>query len=187
MSKEDSKWLYQQRKRFHLCVQCGEEDAYTLTGRARCYECTQKRNAQKRKNYDDTAKEKASFAYKKRRNDRIQNHQCTRCGRALRKDQTTRECDSCLAKHRIFAIKYSAKKGILPRCLLDGVTRCAKCGKEQVADGYKVCNNCLEKCRKSLEIARATPQKQNYFEKSIIDDFCGLLVGRSGISNDGGE
>lgn len=29
-------------KRLHLCIQCKAQDAYTLAGRARCYECTEK-------------------------------------------------------------------------------------------------------------------------------------------------
>lgn len=171
MSKEYYYWLYHMRKKLHLCTRCGEKDAYTLNGRSRCYECTQKQNEERRREYDDTAKEKANLASKKRSNNRIQNHQCTRCGRALRKDQTTRMCDICLAKNRKAKAKYRAKKGVLPRCLFDGVTRCAKCGKEQVADGYKVCNDCLEKCRKSLEIARKTPREKNYFEKSMMNYF----------------
>ena len=31
------------RKRCHLCTRCGKQDAYTMNGRSRCFECQDKR------------------------------------------------------------------------------------------------------------------------------------------------
>lgn len=171
MSKDDNRFLYDKRKKLHICTKCEKQDAYTLIGKSRCYECTRKRNEQSRKNYDDTERKKLANRRAELRNNRIQNKQCTRCGKTLSENQTKKMCETCLARSRAKNAKYRLENRVMPRFLFDGVQRCIKCGKEQVADGYKVCNDCLEKCRKSLEKARATPHEPSGFQKEIYNYF----------------
>lgn len=34
--------------------------------------------------------------------------------------------------------------------MLDGINLCKKCGKAKPAEGYNICERCLEQCRKAL-------------------------------------
>lgn len=47
-NREYMKDMRHWRKDHHYCVDCGEQDAYTLNGRSRCYDCTEKKNAKER-------------------------------------------------------------------------------------------------------------------------------------------
>lgn len=166
--RENRRW----KKERHLCIRCGKQDAYTLNGYSRCFECLQAhREYEKERWKDSNVREMKKERTKKLYDERIKNRQCVRCGRGLSPYETTKHCARCRAKFRIQNDKKRIKKRILPRFLFDGVDRCKKCGKEEIVPGYKVCNKCLEDNRRAIQKALNTPREPNHFEKSIRSGF----------------
>lgn len=164
-ARENSQW----KKERHLCVRCGKQDAYTLVGRTLCYECAEKQ----REYYHKCPRDKLNNRNLRERERYHKNIELGVCPKCLKQkeDDGYVHCSACRAKIRKSDTKYRQKKGVLPRCLLDGIDRCAICGREEVVDGHKVCSRCLENCRKSLKKASNTPREANYFEKSIRNYF----------------
>lgn len=54
---ERSEW-YAKLKEFHLCRDCKKQDAYTLAGHTRCYECVEKGRIRRARNRKDPEKAK---------------------------------------------------------------------------------------------------------------------------------
>lgn len=102
---------------------------------------------------------------KQQRAERKANGICTVCGKKpISKDCETM-CVECLLKHRRESLKRGRKNGEKPRELLDGISLCKKCGKAKPVEGYKLCENCLEKARMAVSIGRSRV-KDNWFKKS---------------------
>ena len=79
---------------------------------------------------------------KRRRAERREAGLCTQCGRLLY--DAHRMCATCRAKFRAYKEAENRKAGVLPRDALDGVSRCAKCGKDAPIRGYRLCQKCYE-------------------------------------------
>lgn len=71
--KERRQWL----KDHHMCTECGNQDAYTLNGRLRCYDCNEKHNKSNVKNVTEERKERI----KQYREQRHVEEFCVRCGK----------------------------------------------------------------------------------------------------------
>lgn len=74
---------------------------------------------------------------------------CSTCGRP-RDDTRWMRCSRCRASGRRYQEKIHRKAGHLPKCLLDGVERCAHCGKAAPVEGYRLCEKCLADARAAL-------------------------------------
>lgn len=115
--RERHKWL----KDHHFCTECKKQDAYTLAGRYRCYECTQKHNEYKTSNHKqiDYAADRTQnrSTDKIRRSERPANGLCYLCGKPLSgiqlayQDRESHLCDECYKKSaeslKIARISYS--------------------------------------------------------------------------------
>lgn len=64
------------RKRNHLCIQCGQQDAYTLAGRSRCSRCCEQEKPREHENYKKNGKESNRRRYEKY----LREGHCVRCG-----------------------------------------------------------------------------------------------------------
>ena len=133
---------YHAHKRMKSCVNCGEKDAFTLNGRARCAECTKKRNDYARARYEETKghkNERRRELYEERKAKGI----CTRCGKRVPEAGHTR-CDHCRAKQR--------SKYIPALPTPDGI--CVNCKKEPVLDGFQLCEQCYRNVCAALKKGR---------------------------------
>lgn len=162
-ARENSRW----KKERQLCVRCGKQDAYTLVGRSYCYECCEYDRECRR---SDTVLKNNKTKQREKYRKNVESGICPTCGKR-RAEYGYINCPVCRAKKARRQLEYNHKNGVLPRCLLDGTDRCARCGKEEVVMGYKLCGRCLENSRKAIKKALDTPREQNYFEKSIINNF----------------
>lgn len=125
------------RKREHLCIQCGKQDAYTLNGRSRCAVCAENaRNSDKRRN-----KTKRNDAHRKRMERWIAEGKCSRCGREKIPGYSL--CKRCI-------ISMNAKKRA--KKIEDGMNWprgsngiCWTCNKNKVIPGRKLCEECYRK------------------------------------------
>lgn len=121
------------KKKHHICLDCGKQDAYTFSGHVYCYECNEKRNeaARKRRAFEagkaDNERKKALRAARKAA------HQCIICGQDLRNGYPYKMCHGCLAKNRVRALK--SWQNTHDR-IIDGT--CKECG-AQVVPGKKLC------------------------------------------------
>lgn len=157
-AKQNRQW----KKERHLCTCCGKQDAYTLVGRSFCYECCEKERKRKRSNQ---AMSKIYAQRYEKYHKNIALGICPICGKREVTDGHI-NCQLCRAKKAQREAKYRFNRGVLPRCLLDGVDRCAVCGAENVVEGHKVCMRCLENGRNAIEKANRTPrEKDNYFRE----------------------
>lgn len=138
---------YHLRKKYNYCVQCGKQDAYTLNGRARCFECQTKQNQyrQSHPEYNENHKE----LNKKRYLERKEKGLCTRCGNEAEKGKT--KCKKCLLKDRI---NHKNNSNSIGRTLANDLGLCVNCLKEPQLKGHKLCENCYERALKSIEYAR---------------------------------
>lgn len=91
------------------------------------------------------------------RQERFDNGFCVNCGKN-KPVKGYKMCVECQAYFRRKSEEKNRKNGILPRSLLNGVSRCSKCGKCKPVDGYKLCERCLTNARKFLD---KTPTHNN--------------------------
>lgn len=108
-------------KEHHMCIDCGKQDAYTLSGKSRCYECGERANECSRNNYDS---KKPHERYLKRKQQAIENGLCTCCFKR-KADTGYKSCSICrkkdiekYRKKQCGTIKRSERKtyGICYRC-----------------------------------------------------------------------
>lgn len=164
-ARENARW----KKERQLCTRCGKQDAYTLNGRSYCYECCEYDKNRKRKRYEVVAND-INMKQREEYHKNIESGICPLC-KKKKADMGCIICTACRAKRARKQSERQHERGVTPRYLFDGVDRCAICGKEEVVKGHKVCSRCLENCRKNIKKALNTPRSQNYFEKSIINNF----------------
>lgn len=158
--KSRREWLHEH----HLCVDCKKQDALTLIGKCRCYECKEK--ARIRRN-----------GHKLNKQQRTEIGLC-HCGKPIKKGYKVCEdcynhmCEMSKISHRNDGegkprIDRSAYHPPFPRSEWIEHGYCYICGAKQL-DGYKVC----AKCRERLI-------KKRYKQKELGQDY---LV-RKGVEN----
>lgn len=162
-----SKELYNTRKQLKRCVHCGKTDAFTLNGRIRCAECTEKHQKNSREKYYNGGKEKDSKRHKELYEERKSKHICVQCGKYLSNNYKYILCEICRAKKRKSNEKSRRKKGVLPSDMRGNGVYCYICCKPVETLGKKLCNSCYEKVIKNLEKAQEHMPKENYFRKNI--------------------
>jgi hypothetical protein len=150
---------YELKKIGHYCTKCGKKDAYTLNGRAKCFECQEKVNEYRRnKSYDKkyAAKRKAI------RDERKSQGLCIVCGEKAVKGRVR-----CL-KH-LYKDRRAHKPKELGRELARELGICMTCLKHPALSGHKICKSCYETVCKNLITARncidKSKRKPFYFGK----------------------
>lgn len=135
---------YQLRKKYHYCVKCGKQDAFTLNGRARCADCQEKANNFWR--IHPEYNEKGKTQHKEKYLERKENGLCVVCGAKAQKGKV--RCAKCLFKDRL------AHRIELNREMANDLGICVTCLKNPQFENYKLCESCYKKSLKSLEKAR---------------------------------
>ena len=169
MSKEDAKKRVQWYLEHHFCTRCLCQDAYTLSGRYLCADCTEKQK-QYKKRYGESHKEELSNYQKQKREKYISMGLCVVCGKP--NDTKNKRCSVCSAKARECARKYrQIKTGCQPNRGSNGL--CYHCNKKEPVDGYRVCKSCLAELRKLKHDQK--PKENHTWRKLNQDDVCKIL------------
>lgn len=138
--RETRKWL----KNRGYCMDCGKRDAFTLGGKCRCAECSERHSAYKR---DRTAEnEKHRMERERRRSNRL----CTRCGNPLPTAHYPYVmCERCRASERQRQERQRREAGIVPKQLWRELGLCVRCGKPRLdgltvwgGEEIKLCQRC---------------------------------------------
>lgn len=155
---ESRKLLYWSRKERHLCVLCGKQDAYTLSGKIRCYDCSQKwnkRNREYTRNYSQSHKDKI----KEYRDTLKKNGICVVCEKNPAVKGKTR-CSVCATRQNFRQAQRNAERN---PTLPDG---CLRCHHNPRKPGFKVCERCYEQMIRTQAIGqekiRETMSRENH-------------------------
>ena len=154
----------------HLCVDCKRQDAYTLNGRARCFECSEKNREGQRKRRNENLEAER----KKSRDQRQQWREagkCTRCGRDKPAWEVYAVCERCRARDNDSRQrKREQRDDYFPR----GTTGLCYFCLQPVMDGKKECRRCYDArmpgLKKAQEAARATRSRHIWrmYDKEIF-------------------
>lgn len=160
---EYNKAIREMRKKEHLCIQCGQQDAYTLNGRSRCAICAEAGRVYDKRR--DPAKRKASQKAKVAR--WIAAGKCAKCGRD--KEPGYSLCKRCIARttaqHRTKKIEQGMN---WPR---GSNGMCWTCNHKPALPGKKICADCYANCMEALKRANEANQVYGHgpFEEAIND------------------
>lgn len=155
-----NKSSYYARKAMKRCVRCNN---HVYDGKIECLSCRMDRRA-KGDTHSEEYKERNKKWNRRKRDLLYAFGVCIRCGcRDVRANSTS--CSLCLRKQRVHYEKTRMQDGnVVPRMLMDGIARCAICGKEKTENGHKVCDACYPAFRDRMLYARSTRIEKNYFE-----------------------
>lgn len=137
-------------KSMHRCIDCTKQDAYTLGGRARCEQCSEKRreyNREYHRAHSELIQERGRRAYAERKAAGL----CAKCGREL-EDTTFTHCARCRARDAERHRKDDLRG-------VGGL--CACCGREKAENG-KLCPACYERAMMNLEKAHKMQSTENH-------------------------
>lgn len=148
MAKEErnqySRETYALLKRLHLCVNCKKQDAYTLSGRPRCYECTERNNMNAKKSRENKPKEDINKYRNALRQRHREEHRCIYCGKQLVAADRHTSCYRCRLKANKLKVDKRRKNGVLARDTLRDNGICWNCSKRPVMPGKKLCAECYK-------------------------------------------
>lgn len=170
------------------CVSCHKQDAYTLNGRAYCYECAERARA-----YNQAFRDRGGEAARAERRKREmatarENHVCTRCGKPLPKNSKYVMCDKHRAYFRVSKrAEMEKKRGVnqgdaqnrpsYGLCFFCGHP--VKAGFSTYGVRYKVCDDCYNRCAKALERAQEV-NNTKYGGRHVFVDSCMVTISRGG-------
>lgn len=161
---QKAKERYQRRKENNICVFCQKQDAYTLSGKVLCFECSQKRDKYLKDYYSKNAMEKKS-KNKEKRAKCAQQGICTNCKKRKAEDGF-KLCPVCRAKRRKKNKEAAERRGVVTNEMLPYLDVCHRCRKEPLMEGKKVCESCHEKIcenlKKGREIARINRANEQF-------------------------
>lgn len=103
---------YKELKNSHLCVVCRGQDANTLAGHTRCFECSRKAAERMRKLYltDENYSRKMREHQTKIYNQKKANKVCVRCGAPLPGGEYSFvRCPECTSKEKRMRMKGAAE------------------------------------------------------------------------------
>lgn len=149
-------------KKHKLCIDCKKQDAYTLNGKSRCFECSEKGRIRE-----------SGFLIPKY--DRIEMGLCYMCGSGNVLDGY-KVCQNCYEKMKLYSQISHKNDG--PHRETDGLPNpkiprnewvkngfCYLCGNERLPN-LKVCLNCQTRLKK-----QNAEEDLSIFSKLISDDF----------------
>lgn len=163
----------------HRCVMCHGQDAYTLSGRAYCAECTERNHAYGKKYRSGPNGAKQREKMKLRTAERRKHHLCTYCGAALPEGSPFVRCDKCRAMSRNAKQKQTERRtgfrtGEARMRWVYGL--CVKCGRP-VADGVnhrgeplRLCPTCYAATLRAQHMATAASQSRKEAQPWIRDN-----------------
>lgn len=163
---EYKKALLSNRKKNHFCTKCGKQDAYTLSGRARCYECAEKERACSKIRYScDNKRTRILAKAKENREKRRDSGLCTRCGKRPSEPGKS-YCSVCHAEQRNHAkAKRNSVRGENGTCWM--------CNKNDAIPEKRVCKDCYEKIlvvqKKAVETI-ASKKQNGWVHPWTLDD-----------------
>lgn len=141
-SAEKAKERYQWIKENHICMRCLKQDAYTLSGRVLCFDCTQERHKYYKNYYFKKSKELLENA-KEKRAECSQQGICTCCMKR-KADDGFKLCSNCRAQKRKKHREDAERKGIVTNETLPYLDVCHRCRREPLMEGKNVCESCYE-------------------------------------------
>lgn len=159
---EYNKLVYDMRRKNGICVTCGKQDAYTILGRCRCYECTEKQ----KKAVNDKYKNDYEYRTKVRSINKEWTDQhkadgvCIYCGKRDAKEDHV-YCESCLAKKRYM---FHANKPYKLERSQTGL--CYRCQKDVPMQGKKVCEKCYAYLFENMKKARLKQDNSKHIWKA---------------------
>ena len=157
---------YKLYKSHNICPNCKKQDAYTLGGRALCYECDEKDRqyqAERRKKPD--FKEKRKIREQRWKERMLATGRCTRCGK-INTDKRYKICGICRSKNKL---AWKEKVALTDQNYPRGENGfCWDCNKEKALDGKRLCKKCYERqlpiALNGLEYAKG----KSYFSKGFV-------------------
>ena len=147
--KERREWLHEH----HFCVDCKKQDAHTLIGRYRCYDCTEKIRLKR-------------FGHKYKREERKELGLCSMCMNPLKEGFNV--CEQCYER-----ILKDANHNPTPQVVAPKMSRkervengyCINCG-EKAMEGYKVCESCRQHLI-DISLSRKKLGQDSYWRNSM--------------------
>ena len=138
----------------HLCRECKAQDAYTLNGHSRCFECSQKENERARKTRANNPEHEKKLA-RARRETALEKGLCTNCRKRTPK-AGHKQCSVC--------INAANKKRNIERQMRIAQARylhlCSICKEEPVYKDKRVCKACYDKCIAKVRVMNEINKKQ---------------------------
>lgn len=176
---------YEYLKSQHRCVRCRTQDAYTLSGRAFCAECAEKRSVRQRLKYREDSGASEKQRQRKIRIEREQNGMCTRCGK--RPSISGRKmCAKCTAYSRRHDEERRVRDGapsLQQRLERPADGKCWCCGKptkpglNQNFMPYRVCERCYQNAAEAAAKGRESIRKTY---DTRVWDRTGIMAKRGG-------
>lgn len=163
-----------QKERYHyltsrgLCGKCGKQDAYTMNGRHRCFECNQKLKGYKKKYYEAN-KQKILDKKKTYVDKRKALGQCVNCNNKAAEGHNI--CGICLSKMH----KYNESRRGESRRLRTDCELCYVCGekldgqKNQDGSQSRLCSACYERTCNNMHKAINQSIKNREERKPIMN------------------
>lgn len=133
-------------KDHHLCIYCHRKDAYTLSGRAVCSVCAEKRRNEMNKRYDSRVN---AIRCRNYRDSKKRAGLCVACGKRPPVPGKVL-CSECALDQKL---RYRRRKDADPE--RNGFGYCPMCKTRHPMPSKKVCYECREKLMNNLEKARA--------------------------------
>ena len=141
-------------KQNHLCIDCKKQDAYTLNGRSRCYECA-KKNAKASREYRSKKRNKHNKAQKELHAKWREEGRCVRCGRVKPWWELHALCEQC--RIQMAGLKRSKREACDDYFPRGTPGLCYFC-LQPVLPGKKVCKRCYDARIASMAKAREAAQ-----------------------------
>lgn len=154
--------LYHTRLLLNRCGGCGRQDAFTMSGRARCADCAEVQRRASKKIREATSEElkrKKAEHYKTLKEE----HRCVKCGKALSPAWDKVICQRCNAKAKQrYLSNRVIRPGHEPHALFSELHPdiCTRCRKRPRYQHHKLCEFCYQD-----QLAIAKKGTQAYKEK----------------------
>lgn len=140
-----------------ICRDCGQRDVEPNT--QLCFECAQRKYKKANEYYQkhkEKIKEQAKERSKKIYEERKENGICVKCGKRKAIKGLT-FCIECRAKSK--RVKDKRWNNDINRSERPSYGMCYVCGKK-ITSNEKLCDICLERCRKQMTILNKNPTKK---------------------------
>lgn len=157
-AKEYHKERYRWLKEHGICVCCGSNDAEP--NRVLCFHCLEKNNAKKKADWYVNHEKKLEYQrnyYRELKEKGV----CVRC-RKRTTDNGRSCCSVCLGQFRARDAKKRREEGRLPMDMRGDGYHCAICTRDVAKAGDKLCEQCMERCRAKIALARQKIDHKNH-------------------------